>query len=315
MPTRHYPHHPQNPPGAPPKPPARVRRSNGGGGGWRFLNGIVFGVLLTVGALAGWEFWTRQAPSAAHAWVPSVCVPIKVPGAVRGARASNVIYLNREGAVLRPGGDDSSRNQTSLAKHAGSKGASMPAWGGGNASWDLLVKCIRGHFSPYNVSVVDRRPVTPGYLMTVIGGTPDDLGGGHAHEGKLTGLAPFSGKPIAEAIVVVFSETMKNKWQPACETAAMEIAHAYGLDHSFDCKDLMTYKKPCGPKSFIDKAVPCGEEKARKCKGGSRTQNSHRALWKVLGTKKKTKSKKRKKTTKKTTKKSAAAKKHDDDDH
>ena len=40
---------------------------------------------------------------------------------------------------------------------------------------------------------------------------------------------------------------------------AIEGASAYGLDHARNCKDIMTYMKPCGAKRFLDKDIPCGE--------------------------------------------------------
>ncbi len=63
----------------------------------------------------------------------------------------------------------------------------------------------------------------------------------------------------------------------------MEIAHAYGLDHEYLCKDVMTYLRGCGSKSFVDAEAPCGESKKRHCEGGSPTQNSFKRLVDVLG--------------------------------
>ena len=99
----------------------------------------------------------------------------------------------------------------------------------------------------------------------------------------LTGLAPFNGEPIEDAIVFVFSHALRRNVRKVCETAAMEIAHAYGLDHAIHCRDLMSYKRPCGRRRFLDEAIPCGEHHARPCKDGSPTQNSHRVLLEALG--------------------------------
>ena len=96
-------------------------------------------------------------------------------------------------------------------------------------------------------------------------------------------MAPFHGNPIGGAVVFVFTSTLKNRLEDSCDTAAMEIAHAYGLDHSFHCRDVMTYKKRCGTRRFVDEDTPCGEDEPRTCTGGAKTQNSHKRLASLLG--------------------------------
>jgi len=81
-----------------------------------------------------------------------------------------------------------------------------------------------------------------------------------------------------------FSATSNNDVRSVCETIAMEVGHAYGLDHEYLCKDVMTYISGCGAKSFVDADAPCGEQKKRACEGGAKTQNSYRTLARVLGT-------------------------------
>jgi len=84
-------------------------------------------------------------------------------------------------------------------------------------------------------------------------------------------------------MIFAFSATNSNDVQATCETIAMEVAHAYGLDHEYLCKDVMTYLRGCGKKSFVDADAPCGESKKRTCEGGAPTQNSYQRLLKVLG--------------------------------
>jgi MYXO-CTERM domain-containing protein len=75
-----------------------------------------------------------------------------------------------------------------------------------------------------------------------------------------------------------------------CATASQEIAHTYGLDHSFSfldgrssCRDPMTYRFDCGGQKFFrnDIAV-CGELAVRDCRCGP-TQNSHTFLLNLIG--------------------------------
>jgi len=118
------------------------------------------------------------------------------------------------------------------------------------------------------------------YALVVVGGVPADVGVANKRVG---GLAPFSGGVIPTPIVFAFSGALQNDVQAVCETVGMEVAHAYGLDHAFECKDVMTYLTGCGPKKFVDKDVPCGETEARVCEGGKQVQNSVRHLLGVLG--------------------------------
>lgn len=199
---------------------------------------------------------------------------------------SKLIYLNREGAVLRGGPDDATFNISSIVGRSRGNEATIPAFVGTAARWNAIATCIRRKFAPFDVEVVEQRPVQGDYLMAVLGGKPDDLAlnpeDGHKHS-HATGLAPFSGEPIPRAVVFVFTRALRENTRGSCEVAGMEIAHAFGLDHARNCKDLMSYMKPCGERTFVDKDLPCGEHEDRACAGDQPTQNSYRALLTVLG--------------------------------
>ncbi len=211
-----------------------------------------------------------------------------VTGAASRLRgASRTIYLNREGVVLSGGFDDAAENRSSVALSAGYERLVLPGYNGTDRGWKSLVKCIEQRFAPFDVRVTDQRPVdTDDYVMAVFGGTARELGYSKKDAATVGGLAPFNGKAIGRAVVFIFTGTLKNRRDDSCDTAAMEIAHAYGLDHAFHCQDVMTYKKRCGTRRFLDKDVPCGEDAARTCTGGAKTQNSHRVLVGLLGARK-----------------------------
>ncbi|MEQ9498662.1 MAG: hypothetical protein RIT81_17425 [Deltaproteobacteria bacterium] len=204
--------------------------------------------------------------------IPKLQLPAVLP--------SKVIYLNREGAEITHGVDEASKNRTSLVPKD-KAAALIPAFTGSSSTWNRLVACIRDKFERYDVAVVDRRPIEAGYMMAVVGGKADDLGRKETHHA--TGLAPFNGEPIPNAVVLIFSAALKNNVTAMCETAGMEIAHAYGLDHARHCSDLMTYMKRCGARTFLDEDLKCGEHGDRDCPRGEKTQNSHRHLVKLLG--------------------------------
>ncbi len=193
-----------------------------------------------------------------------------------------VIYLHRGPITLVAGDDDASANRSSLVGHVGRKSADMPGFNSSDKRWASIRRCVQNQFAPFGVEVTDVRPKGRGYIMVVVGGRPSDLG----HTGQhVAGLAPFNGKVIGDAVVLAFSRELGNKTRAVCETIAMEVGHAYGLDHSYYCKDVMTYKTGCGAKRFVDKDVRCGEKKPRECKGRTtaETQNSYRRLAELLG--------------------------------
>jgi hypothetical protein len=196
-------------------------------------------------------------------------------------KPSKTIFLERKPVDLTPGEDDAARGVSSVLANAGNKPARSKGWNGGDAKWKSLVTCVKKMFSPFDVVVTDQRPSGDNYMMVVVGGKPTDIGMKNSHH--VSGLAPFNGEVIPRAIVFAFSATSNNDVRGTCETIAMEVAHAYGLDHEYLCKDVMTYLNGCGTKSFVDADAPCGESKKRSCEGGAPTQNSYRRLVQVLG--------------------------------
>jgi hypothetical protein len=242
-------------------------------------------VLAAAGALAVFWLWesgqvdidTPRVPESEYLEIPKLTR--------RAPKVMRTVYLNREGARLVAGRNDARKNQSSIVKNRGIEVAEIPPFKGSYRQWKAIVDCVRDMFEPYDVRIVDRRPVNERYIMTVVGGTPDDLGGEmkHKHDHHVSGLAPFNSEPIEDAVVLVFSRTLRRRTRQVCETAAMEIAHAYGLDHAYNCKDVMSYLRPCARRRFRDEDTPCGEHEARACQDGSPTQNSHEALTEVLG--------------------------------
>lgn len=197
------------------------------------------------------------------------------------SKPSKTIFLERRAVELKPGEDDAPRGISSVLANAGNKPARSKPWSGGDKKWKSLVACVQKMFSPFDVVITDQRPTHDDFMMAVVGGKPTDIGIKDSHH--VSGLAPFHGGVIPRAVVYAFSATNSNDVQATCETIAMEVAHAYGLDHEYLCKDVMTYLRGCGKKSFVDADAPCGESKKRTCEGGAPTQNSYQRLLTVLG--------------------------------
>lgn len=198
----------------------------------------------------------------------------------RKPQASKTIFLDGTGPELVAGTDDAGNGVSSVIASGSKATVKVPKWSGSKRNWKKLVKCVQEQFSPFDVVVTDERPTENDFMLAVVGGRAKDIGVKSGHVG---GLAPFNSKVIPRAVVFAFSRTLRNRVQTVCETLAMEIAHAYGLDHAYHCPDAMTYLRGCGKKRFRDKTVPCGEKKKRACADGNPTQNSVQRLTAVLG--------------------------------
>lgn len=252
----------------------------------------VFLIVVALAALAGGGTWfylneTDQVDDVIDL-VASGADRVRVP--VQKAlghepHASKVIYLNREGGTFVPGFDDARKNRSSLVRLRGLPILKTEPFAGTNKSFQEIADCVAENFERYDVEVVTQRPIDADYLMVAIGGKPGKLKDHVEHKGMhLFGLSPSTGGPVERAIVFVFASELKNNTRRVCETTSHEIAHAYGLDHTRECSDLMSYKKPCKKRrEFSDKDVPCGETSDRPCDDGTATQNSHRALLELLG--------------------------------
>lgn len=191
-----------------------------------------------------------------------------------------VIFLDRRPRTLTPGVDDAAAGVSSVIGHQGDAPRTVPGWKGSAKQWTQLVACVREQFARFDVAVSDTVPTTREHILVVVGGKAKDIG---VKDPLIAGLAPFNGQIIPRAVVFSFAASQSHAPRAVCETIAMEVAHAYGLDHEYLCSDVMSYLKPCGKRGFVDKDAACGEKKKRACAGGAATQNSFRALLATLG--------------------------------
>ena len=249
-------------------------------GRWRrrwVIVGALVGAVAAGGVLLGMTVVNRIETGTWEVPDTEDFVRIVLPAAPVPART---IFLERRVVELSPGRDDAPARVSSVVLSAANRPVKLPGWKGGDAKWKKVVTCVKALFAPFDVEVTDVAPTYTNYALVVVGGVPADVGVANKRVG---GLAPFSGGVIPTPIVFAFSGALHNDVQAVCETVGMEVAHAYGLDHAFECKDVMTYLTGCGPKKFVDKDLPCGETEARVCEGGKPAQNSVRHLLGVLG--------------------------------
>ncbi|MEM9073899.1 MAG: hypothetical protein AAGE52_35735 [Myxococcota bacterium] len=253
----------------------------------RVFFGILVGVALTLGTLVLWTYWADSTDPTRSVPAP-VPPPLPLPEVLdpRPPPIPRVVYLNREGAILTGGTDDSTQNVSSIVRDVEGERLEFPAFSSSLTRWRQIVDCVRDRFEPYDVTIVDQRPVERGYVMVMIGGRAMMLGEDHDHgHARIGGLAPYNGDMILDPVVMVFSTQLRNLAREVCEVAAQEIAHAYGLDHTYDCRDLMTYRRRCGRRRwFVDEDMRCGEGEARDCHHTNfPTQNSHQRIIRAVG--------------------------------
>jgi hypothetical protein len=204
-----------------------------------------------------------------------------VAGAVPLAPVSHVLYVNRcapNGCVVSPGGDDSRTNRSSIPIAQ----VNLRAWPYGDTQWNALMQCVRETYAPFKVDVTDVDPgsTTP-HFEVMVGGDATDL---HPDLDGAGGVAPFidCGTSADNVISFVFPFVTSNL-NFLCHAVAQESAHVWGLDHSMNAKDPMTYLDIGTRKVFQDAAFPCGESQNRTCFCGQPTQNSVTFLNRAFG--------------------------------
>ncbi|MCC7072071.1 MAG: hypothetical protein IT383_12150 [Deltaproteobacteria bacterium] len=205
-------------------------------------------------------------------------VPAEAPSRMYAAGAPLVIYLNRWGGSYRCGDDNSSINSSSIACGLAAN-ADVGPFSLGDDAWTEVRDCVAELFAPFSMHVTDLEPLAGDYIEAVVGGSPEQAG----MSASVGGVAPYSCDVIPQAIVYAFADVYGNDPRGICETAAQEIAHAFGLDHEYLCADPMTYLLGCGDKAFVDEYVPCGEYEPRECTCGEPTQNSVQSMLTLFG--------------------------------
>ncbi len=240
-----------------------------------------FEILTTRPDANGRSFARQLLPS--DAATPAGTASGLTPGSsAKSQRAqTRIIYLNRSGATLRPGLNNSSL-QTSSIVEAMTK---ITPWEIDDSDWAETVDCMTDLFSRFDVTITDKDPGMADHLEAVFGGHPSDVG----LPDNVAGISPFTTdcSIIENSVVFTFTDVLPDDPRLMCEVMAQEIAHSYGLDHQMLANDPMSYLEYDGDREFQDEDAFCGEFDLRTCGIGGNVcrdmQNSVELLTQRLG--------------------------------
>lgn len=195
---------------------------------------------------ADFEQGTRRAEPTAH------------------AGEQKVIYLNKDGGTytFAQGDSNSQTNQASRVAASGVAMAVVPKISS-SFDWPMIAACVKEHFRPFNVRIVETEPVGVDHTEAVVGGDGSELGH-HPGSGILGIAAVTSVCNVAQkGICFSFSEAhigIPGRNQELCATIAHEIGHTLSLEHESLDTDLMSYVpvSQTDGKAFRNQNSTCG---------------------------------------------------------
>ena len=172
---------------------------------------------------------------------------------------SRTIYLNRDGALLRPGSNDARLSTSSIVQEP----TLLASWDIDDEMWGETVACVRELYARFDVTVTDEDPGDVPHIEAVFGGHPSDVG----LPDNVAGVSPFTTDcgVIENSVVFTFTDVLPDDPRLMCEVMAQEIAHSFGADHELLPEDPMTYLDYPGERSFQDELASCGEDTPRPC--------------------------------------------------
>jgi MYXO-CTERM domain-containing protein len=200
---------------------------------------------------------------------------------------SHIIYLNRcvGGCILHAASEDDARADRTVIPPGGpGTPYSLDEFPYSQATWDAIVACMTETYAPYDVEItdVDPGPDVP-HHEAVLGGTADQLGLDPTVYGGVGPLYPDCSLHD-NTMSFTFAEEFPDDPTLLCAVAAQETGHAFGLEHSYNCADPMTYLDACGLQFFRNEFADCGEYAPRACMCLTSHQNTHSRLKAALGT-------------------------------
>lgn len=229
---------------------------------------------------------------------PDSCGTQQIPGEAAprpwllAPGSQRTIYLNRFGGTyeISNAATDSAHNiaSTRVSANGSPRTAMIPPLAP-DFDWPMIAACVKEHFAPYNVRIVETEPSVGPYVEAVVGGTGSPLGFGAS---TLYGIAAADNFCSVTEAGIAFSFSEAHRGIPMrdaelCATIAHEVGHLLALEHEALAPDLMSYVlvSDTSSKSFVDELAPCGTvpQQPRNCSCSSGMTNSYARLMSAVG--------------------------------
>ena len=197
------------------------------------------------------------------------------PDCTRPDRPAAIVYLNRDGATFTRGPESSVDNTTLVVEEEEFVFEPHPF---GETNWSSLVGCFRTALSAFHIDVVEEDPGAVDHTEIVFSTTWLDT--------AIASISAFSCASFPRGTAFLFSDNFaESDWQNECDLALQQWGVvAGGLDHSFDCRDYMSYlESGCDSREWVDEPLPCGELEERDCMCDRASQNSYQILLDIYG--------------------------------
>jgi hypothetical protein len=185
-----------------------------------------------------------------------------------------IVYLNRDGATFTQGPESTVDNTTLVVAE---ETVFEPHPHGPN-NWSSLAGCVRAGLSQFHIDVVEEDPGPVDHTEIVFSTSwtnPD-----------VASISAFSCNAYRSAPAFVFGDLFaESDWPAECDLALQQFGVvAAGLDHSYECRDYMSYlRSGCDGKEWVDEPLPCGELEERDCKCDRASQNSYQIMLETFG--------------------------------
>ena len=180
----------------------------------------------------------------------------------------NTIFLNRCASGCAVTGPSNNNNSSAVPDQSPIVNGPhvLSKFTFGDDTWNKVYACVRDTFAPFNVKITDVDPGSAAHFEIMIAGSPTDLGFSAGYGGVSTNGCGSTYLP--NAVVFDFATVWSNGSptcgatciEDICSTAAQEIAHSFGMDHSHNKLDPMTYFTYAGRKYFQTTADQCGSD-------------------------------------------------------
>ncbi len=196
--------------------------------------------------------------------------------------SSHILYVNDclpNGCVVRNGTDSSLTDTTSIS--ATGTTVTMQPYMHGQEHWDKVIACVKKTFEPFDVQVVTENPGTISHYEVMAAGTSAQLNPSIMGAG---GIAPFiaCGAQRNNLLSFVFANQTTGI-EYLCGAIAHEAGHTWGLSHSMEPLDPMTYMDLGSLKVWQNSDQVCGTDSPQNCRCFPETQNSFRYLRDTFG--------------------------------